>query len=107
VNNFFLAFNISYIPREENAPADFLAFSASLFEVPMLPAVRSDVEIRYRLSVPENVRHWKVLEDDQEIKKFLQSIDDFFASHIDEDPDEEGDRHPGDFLNKIADHQII
>jgi ribonuclease HI len=90
IDSFFLAFNISFIPREENAPADFLAFSASLFEAPALPADRSEVEIRYRPSVPDNVKHWKVFEDDPEIEKFLQSIDDFSASHIDEDPDVEG-----------------
>jgi ribonuclease HI len=89
IDSFFLAFNISFIPREENAPADFQAFSASLFEAPALPDDGSEVEIRYRPSVPDNVRHWRVFEDDQEIEKFLQSIDDFSASHIDEDPDEE------------------
>jgi ribonuclease HI len=35
VDNFFLAFNISFIPREENASADSLAVSASLLEVPL------------------------------------------------------------------------
>jgi hypothetical protein len=109
VNNFFLDFNISFIPREENAPADCLAFIASLLEVPELPTVRSDVEIKYRPSVPDNVKHWKVFEDDQEIEKFLQSVDNFSALHIDEDLDIEGkpDRHPREFLNKIVDHQII
>jgi hypothetical protein len=48
-----------------------------------------------------------VFEDDQEIEKFLQSIDDFSTLHIDENPDMEGDHHPGEFLNKIVDHQII
>jgi ribonuclease HI len=107
VDSFFLAFNITFIPREENAPADFQAFSASLFEAPALPADRLEVEIRYRPSVPDNVKHWKVFEDDQEIEKFLQSIDDFSALHIDEDPDEEPDHHPGELLNKVVDHQII
>jgi ribonuclease HI len=107
VNNFFLAFNISFIPREENSPANFLSFSTSLFEVPALPTVKYDVEIRYRPSVPDNVRHWKVFEDDQEIEKFLQSIYDFSASHIDEDPDVEGDHRPEEFMNEIANHQII
>jgi ribonuclease HI len=41
IDSFFLAFNISFIPREENAPADFLAFSASLFKAPALPGDRS------------------------------------------------------------------
>jgi hypothetical protein len=52
------------------------------------------VEIRYRPSVPDNVKHWRVFEDDQEIEKFLQSIDDFSASHIDEVPDEEPEPPP-------------
>jgi hypothetical protein len=78
-----------------------------LFEAPALPADRSEVEIRYRPSVPDNVKYWKVFEDDQEIEKFLQSVDDFSALHIDEDPDVEGDRHFGEFSNKIVDHQII
>jgi ribonuclease HI/uncharacterized small protein (DUF1192 family) len=107
IDSFFLAFNISFIPRADNAPADFQAFSASLFKAPASPADRLEVEIRYRPSVPDNVKHWKVFEDDQEIEKFLQSIDDFFASRIDEDPDKEPDHHPGELLNKVAEHQII
>jgi ribonuclease HI len=107
VDSFFLAFNISFIPREENAPADFQALSASLFETLALPDDRSEVEIRYRPSVPDNVKHWRVFEDDQEIEKFLRSIDDFSALHINEDPDEEPDHSPEELLNKVADHQII
>jgi ribonuclease HI len=107
VDSFFLAFNISFIPREENASADFQAFSASLFEAPALPTDGSRVEIRYRPSVPDNVKHWRVFEDDQEIEKFLQSIDDFSALQIDEDQDPEPDHHPEELLDKVVDHQII
>jgi hypothetical protein len=78
-----------------------------LFEAPALPADGLEVEIRYRPSVPDNVKHWKVFEDDQEIEKFLQSISDFSALHIDEDLDEEPDHHPGELSDKVADHQII
>jgi ribonuclease HI len=109
IESFFLAFNISFIPREENAPADFQAFSASIFEAPALSTDTSQVEIRYRPSVPDNVKHWRVFEDDQEIEKFLQSIDDFSASRIDEerDPDEKPDSRPEELLSQVADHQII
>jgi ribonuclease HI len=107
IDSFFLAFNISFIPREENAPADFQAFSASMFKAPALPTDRSEVEIRYRPSILDNVKHWKVFEDDQEIEKFLQSIDDFSALHIDEDLDEEPSHHPGELSNKVSDHHII
>jgi hypothetical protein len=107
VDNFFLDFNISFIAREENTSVDSLAASASWLEVPLSPTIKSDVEIRYIPSIPDNVKHWKVFEDDQEIEKFLQYVDDFSALHIYEDPDMEGDTHPGVFLNKIANHHII
>jgi hypothetical protein len=107
IDNFFLAFNISFIPREQNALADSLAVSASRFKISLLSMVKYNVEIKYRPSVPDNVKNWKVFEDDLEIKKFLQSVDEFSALHIDQDPDLEGDPYPKVFLNEIANHQII
>jgi ribonuclease HI len=94
IDNFFSAFNISFIPREDNDVADSLAVSASQFKVPQLPMAKYDVEIKYRPSVPDNVKHWKVFEDDLEIKKFLQSVDEFSTLHIDQDPDTEDSPHP-------------
>jgi hypothetical protein len=104
IDNFFLAFNISFIQREENTSADSLAVSASLLKVPLLPMVEYDVEIKYRPSISDNVKHWKVFEDDLEIEKFLQSVDEFSALHIDQDPNLEGDPHPEVFLNEISNH---
>jgi ribonuclease HI len=107
IDNFFLAFNISFIPREENTMADSLAVSASHFKIPLPPKLRYDVEVRYRPSVPDNIKHWKVFEDDLEIRKFLESVDEFSALHIDQDHDSEGDPHADVFLNKIANHHIV
>jgi ribonuclease HI len=107
IDNFFLDFNISFIPRGENTLADSLVVSASVLKFPLLPMVENDVDIRYRPSVPDNVKHWKVFEDDSELERFLQSVDEFYALHIDQDPDLEGDPRPKEFLNKIANHQII
>jgi ribonuclease HI len=87
IDNFFLAFNISFIPRGENTLADSLAVSASVLKFPLPPMVKNDVDIRYRPSVPDNVKHWKVFEDDLELERFLQSVDEFSALHIDQDPD--------------------
>jgi ribonuclease HI len=70
IDNFFLAFNISFIPRGENTLADSLAVSASVLELPLPPMVKNDVDIRYRPSVPDNVKHWKVFEDDSNSKGF-------------------------------------
>jgi ribonuclease HI len=104
IDNFFSAFNISFVPREDNVVADSLAVSGSRFKIPLLSMVKYDVEIKYRPSVPDNVKHWKVFKDDLEIEKFLQSVDEFSALHIDQDPDLEGDHYPEVFFNEIANH---
>ena len=67
--------------------ADSLVASASHFKVPLLPKFRYDVEVKYRPSIPDNVKHWKVFEDDLEIKKFLENVDEFSDLHFDLDQD--------------------
>jgi hypothetical protein len=107
IDSFFSAFNISFVPREENSMVDSLAVSASNFRVPLPPKLRYDIEVKYRPSIPDNVKHWKVFEDDLEIKRFLETVDEFSTLHIDQDPDSEIDPHPDVFLNKIVDHHIV
>jgi hypothetical protein len=74
VDSFFSAFNISFIPREENVMADSLAISARNFRVPLPPKLRYDVEVRYRPSIPDNIKYWKVFKDDLESKDFLSLL---------------------------------
>jgi hypothetical protein len=107
IDNFFLSFNISFIPREENVMDDFLAFSTSNLRVPLPPKLRYDVEVNYRPSIPDNVKHWKVFEDDLEIKTLLETVDEFSTLHIDQDQDSESNPHTNVFLNKIANHHIV
>jgi ribonuclease HI len=107
IDSFFLAFNISFVPREENSVADSLAVSASNFKVPLPPKLKYEVEIKYRPSIPDNVKHWKVFEDDIEIKKFLETVDEFSDMHIDQDQDYEEIPHVDVFMNKIANHHIV
>jgi hypothetical protein len=64
---------------------DSLVVSTSNFRVPLPPKIMYDVEVNYRPSIPDNFKHWKVFEDDLEIKIFLETVDDFFALHIDQD----------------------
>ena len=73
----------------------------------MPPKLKYDVEVKYRPSIPDNVKHWKVFEDDLEIKKILEFFDEFFASHIDQDHDSKSNTHIDVFLNKIANHHIV
>jgi hypothetical protein len=106
IDNFFLAFNISFIPREENTLVDSLAVSSSLFKIPLPLKVKYEVEIRYRPYVLDNIKHWKVFKDDLEINFFFQSVDEFYSLHIDQDHDLKSHPHPKVFLNKIANHHI-
>jgi hypothetical protein len=102
-----LAFNISFIPREENTLADSLAASASNFKIPLPPKFRYDVEVKYRPSIPDNVKHWKVFEDDLEVKRFLETVEEFSKMHIDQDVVSEEDPDGGNLLNTIAGSDIV
>jgi ribonuclease HI len=106
-DNFFLAFNISFVPREENIMENSLAVSASNFKVPFPPKIKYDVEVKYIPSIPDNFKHWKVFEDDLEIKRFLETVEEFSSLHIDEDHDDAKFPHADIFLNKFADHHIV
>jgi hypothetical protein len=93
VDSFFLDFNISFVLREENTVVDSLVVSTSKFRVPLPPKLKYDVEVKYKPSIRDNVKHWKVFEDDLEIKKFLETVDEFSYLHIDLDQDSEEGLH--------------
>ena len=67
----FMFFELSYIPRALNHLVDSLAISASLFVPPLPPKLSYDVQVKYRPSLPDNVKFWKVFENDDELRKFL------------------------------------
>jgi hypothetical protein len=102
-----LAFNISFIPTKENTVLDYLVVSANNFRVPLAPKLRYDVEVNYRPSIPNKVKHWKVFEDDLKIKRFLETVYEFSELHIDQDLKSDMDPHVDVFLNKIANHHIV
>jgi hypothetical protein len=86
---------------------DSLIVLESHFRVPLPPKIKYDVGVKYRPSVPDNIKHWKVFEDDNEIKKILDFVDEFSALHIDQDHDSESSPHVDIFLNKIANLHIV
>jgi hypothetical protein len=77
-------------------------FQQAISESLCHPRLRYDVEVKYRPSIPDNVKHWKVFEDDLEIKRFLETVDEFYALHIDQDHDSENELHADVFLKKIV-----
>jgi hypothetical protein len=107
VDSFFFAFNISFVPREENTMEDSLVVSAIKFSVPLPPKLKYEVKVKYRPCIPDNVKHCKVFEDNFEIKKNLETMNEFSTLHIDQDQDTEEIPHADIFLNKIVDHHIL
>ena len=83
IENYFEAFNIYFISREENRLADSLAVAASTFKPPINPRLRYEIEIRHRPSIPDNVKHWQVFDDDEQINQFLTMIGNFEDAEID------------------------
>ena len=68
-----------------NHLADFLAVSASMFIPPLPPKLSYEIQVKYRPSLPDNVKFWKVFENDDELSKFLQVVDEFSDMHIDQE----------------------
>jgi ribonuclease HI len=110
---FFSSVNIHFIPRTENLHADALAKAASTFSPPTTFKLKYHIEIRYKPSIPDNIRHWQVFEDDEQIKKFLTAVGEFSETHADQENQndsmwimQEGEE-PEVFRDKIADHRML
>jgi hypothetical protein len=62
----FLAFNINSLPRMSNSEADLLANVASkLFPAEGFSPNAFLVELLFRPSVLDNIKNWRVFDDDQ------------------------------------------
>jgi ribonuclease HI len=85
----FDALNLIAIPREQNSKADELAVAASTLSVPdSLIDENISVEVIFRPSVPDNLNHWQVFEDDKQVIKFLTHMHEFSDFGIDTIRDE-------------------
>jgi ribonuclease HI len=109
VDNLFLAFNITFIHKNLNQQADSLALAASNFRTPIFPNLRFEIEVRHRPSIPDNIKNWQVFKDDQEIKRFLETIDEFSTISIDQDNENDDvEVHAANILqDNIVGHKII
>jgi ribonuclease HI len=113
IENFFSSFNIHSIPRMQNQQVDSLAKVVATFIPPTVLKLKYHIEMRHRPSILNNVQHWKVFEDDEQIKQFLEMVDEFSETHIDQenqnDPAwimQEGE-NPEKFQDKIANHRML
>ena len=73
------------------------------------------MEVLYRPSIPDNIRHWQVFEDDEQVKRFLKMIDEFASIKVDqEDQNPDSSEFPViedlpgiSLLNHIAGHKVL
>ena len=65
IDHCFFAFNLTDISKETNQLVGSLAVAASNFKVPLDPKTSYEIHIKYRPSIPNNIKHWQVFEDDQ------------------------------------------
>lgn len=60
-----------------------LATTISNFRPPPEPRLEHEVEMRYMPSVFDNIKHCQVFEDDENLKRFLELVEEFSAINID------------------------
>ena len=104
----FSEFKIAHVPRLMNEMADSLAVSACNFIPPLPPKLSYEIQVKYRPSLPDNVEFWKVFEDDAELTRFLNVIDEFADLEIDEDnQNEQAAKEKTRFKSRIGAHEIV
>jgi hypothetical protein len=79
----FRKVSIEAVPREENHVVDALAVLASTLqpcEGPFHDLCK--MEVLLRPSVPDDLEHWQVFEDDDQIIKFMENSKEFTNSQV-------------------------
>ena len=74
----FDALDLEAIPREQNSLADELAVAATTFQLSdELIKDKIKMEVIFRPSVLDNSEHWQVFNDEKQVIRFLNSLDEF------------------------------
>jgi len=113
MENLFSSVKVHFIPQAENQQADSLAKAASTFVPPTVFKLKYHIEVRHIPSISNNIQHWQVFEDDEQIRKFLEMVGDFSKTHIDQEDQndhtwimQEGEE-PQEFREKISNHCML
>jgi hypothetical protein len=102
VDNFFFAFNITFVHINLNHQDDSLVLATNNFKTPMFPNLKFEIEVRHRPSIPNNIKNWQVFKDDEDIQRFLKTIEEFSNISIDQDnEDDDVEVHTANVLQDI------
>jgi len=63
--------------------------------------------VKYRPSLPDNVKFWKFFEDDTELTRFLGVMDEFADLQIDLENEHDEEVEKPKFKSKIGAHEIV
>jgi hypothetical protein len=109
VDNFFMVFNISFIPSEANQKVDYLVLAVITFRPAIDPIIKYQVEVRHRKTIPDNIKHWEVFSDDLGLERFMETIEEFSSISIDQEgeDDESKNQETSHMLNKLVGHNIV
>ena len=67
----FAEYTLIVVPRSQNIIADSLATAVSNLKILLNSSNKFEIHVKHRLVVPDNLRYWQVLWDDNEINSFL------------------------------------
>jgi ribonuclease HI len=78
VIEFFDAMDLIAIPRYQNNLADSLAVATSTLQ-PSIDLMKGEgkLEIIFKPSVPDNIDHWQVFKDDEQVLRFIHNVKEF------------------------------
>ena len=99
----FDALNIQNIPREMNGSADKLVVATSTLQ-PSDEMINGNgkMEIKFRPSIPDNVDHWQVFNDDKQLLRFIHNLQEFEDCKISyQQEDKEYQEHEDNVRNHI------
>ena len=70
--------------RDQYSVVASLAVSASLFVIPAHSTEKYEIKVLHRPTIPDNIIHWQVFEDDQLVKKFIELKEEFESTQVDQ-----------------------
>jgi ribonuclease HI len=83
IAKYFEMVTIKAVPREENYVADALVVSASTLQPCDVPLQNlCKMEVLFRPSILDNLKHWQVFEDDDQIIRFMENSREFTYSQV-------------------------
>jgi hypothetical protein len=83
VIEFFDAMDLIVIPRDQNNLIDSLVVAASNLQPSEdLMKGKGKLEIIFRPSVPNNIDHWKVFKDDEQVLRFIHNVKEFLGFNV-------------------------